>query len=295
MKSKTMTPWPLGGCLAMALLGELALSRTQAQEVTLLTREHVDVQVLDRPGAEPRLGIGLRNGDNGVLLDPSQAILEVGAAGRLEIPPGLEVFGPAGSSIWVLPQSQDPALLYLGIAASGIPPGTWEERFDIQLLKVVGPGHFLVWQFDPFSGLELRMNSRDGIGPSDTLSPWVGGHEHVNWGFTATGLHEVHLRVAGRLRGATNDVANDTVVLRFGVVPYSLPAQAATLALPTWDGAQVTCRLSGAPSRRYQVEASLDLSTWVATATVSTDATGTAIVVVPSTAPSRFLRARTLP
>lgn len=295
MKSKTMTPWPLGGCLALALLGELALSRTQAQEVTLLTREHVDVQVLDRPGAEPRLGIGLRNGDNGVLLDPSQAILEVGAAGRLEVPPGLEVFGPAGSSIWVLPQSQDPALLYLGISASAIPPGTWEERFDIQLLKVVGPGHFLVWQFDPFSGLELRMNSRDGIGPSDTLSPWVGGHEHVNWGFTATGLHEVHLRVAGRLRGATNDVANDTVVLRFGVVPYSLPAQGATLSLPAWDGSRVTCRLSGAPSRRYQVEASLDLSTWVATATVSTDATGTAIVVVPSTAPSRFLRARTLP
>ena len=295
MKPNTMPTKPRSGSFAAALLCTLALVRTTAQDLTVLRREHVDVLVVDRPAVEPRLGIAVRNGDNGVLLDPTQVILEVGAAGRLEIPPGLEVFGPAGSSIWVLPQSQDPALLYLGISASGIPPGTWEERFDIQLLKVVGPGHFLVWQFDPFSGLELRMNSRDGIGPSDTISPSIGGHEHVNWGFTATGLHEVHLRVSGRLRGATNDVANDTVVLRFGVVPYSLPAQAATLALPSWDGAQVTCRLSGAPSRRYQVEASLDLSTWVATATVSTDATGTAIVVVPSTAPSRFLRARTLP
>jgi len=295
MKSHTMPTKPCAGSLAAALLCTIATTRTTAQDMTVLRREHVDVQVLDRPGAEPRLGVGLRNGDNGVLLDPTQAILEVGASGRLEVPPGLEIFGPAGSSIWVLPQSQDPALLYLGLAASGIPPGTWEPRFDIQLIKVVGPGHFFAWQFDPFSGLDMRMNSRDGIGPTDTISPLLGGHEHVNWGFTATGLHEVHLRVSGRLQGATNVVANDAVVLRFGVVPYSLPAQAATLGLPAWDGSRVTCRLSGSPSRRYQVETSSDLTLWSPAGDVTTDAAGTATVWVPVTEPFHFLRARTLP
>jgi surface-anchored protein len=295
MKPNTMPAKPRAASLAVALLCTLATARTTAQDLTVLRREHVDVQVLDRPGAEPRLGIGLRNGDNGVLLDPTQAILEVGASGRLEVPPGLEVFGPAGSSIWVLPQSQDPTLLYVGLSASGIPPGTWEPRFDLQLLKVVGPGHFFAWQFDPFSGLDMRMNSRDGIGPSDTLSPWLGGHEHVNWGFTATGLHEVHLRLSGRLQGTTNNVANDAVVLRFGVVPYSLPAQPASLAVLAWDESKVTCRISGSPSSAYHVERSSDLSTWILATTVTTDANGIATVERPSSAPSEFLRARAAP
>lgn len=282
---------PRGFPLASAAL--CAFVGVRAQDMVILSREHADVLVVDRPSSEPRLGIALRDGDAGVLLDPRSAILEVGAEGRLEIPPGMEVFGPAGSSIWVLPASQDPALLYLGLAATGMSPGTWEPRFDIELIKVDGPGHFLVWQFDPFSGLEMRMNSRDGIGPSDALSPLLGGHEHWNWGFTAPGLHEVHLRVSGRLQGTTNVVRSDPVVLRFGVVPYTVPGRPGTLSSPAWDGTQLTCLLSGSASRTYQLEASADLKTWNPAGTARTDATGVAAVAVPGAGTVLFLRAWT--
>jgi len=281
-------PWPLAIILATA--GAL-----RAGDMTILTREHADVQVVDRPGSDPRLGLVVRNGDNGMTLEPASTLLEIGEAGRLEVPQGLGVFGPPGSSIWILPQSQDPALLYLGISASGIAPGTWDGRFNVELLKVDGPGHFFVWQYDAFSGLEMRMNSRDGIGPEDSMTPLLGSHEHVNWGFTATGLHEVQLRVSGRLQGTTNVVRSDPVSLWFGVVPYALPARSPVLSRPAWDGSQLTCLLQGSALRTYPLESSSDLLTWTSSGTVTTDASGLANVAVPSPTHFRFLRARTTP
>lgn len=293
----TSTPLPRATGMAASLACILAGSdlHGRADDVTVLAREHADVLVVDRPGAEPRLGIVLRNGDTGAVLDPASAVLEVGASGRMEVPPGLEVFGPAGSPLWILPQSQDPALLYLGLSASGIPPGSWASRFTIELLKVEGPGHFLAWQFDPFSGLEMRMNSRDGIGPDDILAPLAGSHEHVNWGFTATGLHAVHLRVSGQLAGGSQGVVSDPVVLRFGVVPYALPAAQAVLSQPTWTHQRLAFRLAGSPGRSYVVEASADLRSWTVAATVTTDASGGADVVADGEAGAMFYRATALP
>jgi surface-anchored protein len=281
--------------LALLIAAGLLPGHAIAQSFVTLAREHVDVLVMDRPGTDPRLGIALRNGDTGAVLDPATTVLEVGEAGRLEVPPGLEIFGPAGSSLWVLPQSQDPALPYLGISASGISQAAWQPRFDIQLLRVEGPGHFFAWQFDPFSGLEMRMNSRDGIGPDDVLSPLLGGHEHVNWGFTATGLHRVELKVSGRLAGSTNVVSSDPVTLLFGVTPYSLPAAPAVLSAPRHAGDRFACRLLGSPARSYRVEASANLLEWTTVATVTTDASGAAGVDAPGTGGARFYRATSAP
>jgi surface-anchored protein len=134
----------------------------------------------------------------------------------------------AGAPIWVLPQTLDPNLLYLGIAAEEVGSGIFDnDQVFWNLKSVSGPGHFAIWQNGGFGNPIVKMASADGITPGDQFLVPAGGHQHANFGFTALGLYQVGLSVGGYIGGQW--VESDTAFYNFEAVPE--PATLAALGL----------------------------------------------------------------
>lgn len=184
-----------------------------------LTNQHVDLRVLYDATATNRLSLVALDEDSHTGHAADETVLIVPETARLALPEGTP-FGAAGAPLWVLPQSQNPALLYLGISAEGIPANTFSNgSLGLQLKSVRGPGNFFLWQASQFGGFDVRMNSADGVGATDATSPLVGSHEHFNWGFTAPGVYQLTFQVTARVAGEATNTTSLETTSRFHVLP----------------------------------------------------------------------------
>ena len=182
-------------------------------------RQHVDIRTVFLTDAEFPMTVRIRNADRGVNHPATNVVLQVAEAAKLVIPAGFETFGPEGSPLWVLPQSQDPALLYLGFSAEGFPGDRFSGRMRLELKAVRGPGHVFVWQADASGGIDLRINSRNGLDATDALEPLVDGHDHYNVGFTTAGLYELLFQPSARPVGSETFLMGESVPVLFAVEP----------------------------------------------------------------------------
>jgi surface-anchored protein len=216
------TPWFALLC-ALASLSTLGTCPAAAADGdpdrVRLSSAHVDIRVLYQPTDETnKLAVVVRDDDAGRTYLSNEVALVAVEAARLTLPPGTE-FGDEGDPIWVLPQSQDPGVLYLGLSGESLPGGLFAGEIELRLVEVRGAGSFFLWQAGGFGGFDIRMNTVDGIDAADTVGVSPGGHSHFNWGFTTNGVYEVVLRATGQRAGvATNDFSLDTA-LRFEVEP----------------------------------------------------------------------------
>lgn len=185
-----------------------------------LNNQHVDLRLVYQPSAESnQLALVIRDGDTGTTYNATNVVLTVPDNAKVLLPPGFDVFGNEGDPLWILPQSQDPALLYMGFSAEGIPSVSFNDPAAISLTSIQGPGHFFLWQFDGLSGMRLAMNSRDGLSPEDSTRPITGSHEHFNWGFTTNGIYQVTFQASARRPGDTNDITSIPTTFVFAVEP----------------------------------------------------------------------------
>ncbi len=183
------------------------------------TRQHVDIRTVFQPDAEFPMTVRIRDGDRGVNHPATNVVLTVLEQAKLSIPAGFERFGPEGAPLWVLPQSQDPALLYLGFSGEGFPPNQFSGRMRLQLKEVRGPGEVFVWQADGSGGLDIRIDSRDGLDANDRLEPLVNGHDHYNVGFTTAGLYELVFQPSALPSGSETYLMGESVPVLFAVEP----------------------------------------------------------------------------
>ena len=114
----------------------------------------------------------------------------------------------AGDPIWILPQAQNEAILYLGYGGDGIPDGVFVgNQVKVTLQSVTGPdgapapGDFFSYSVDTFLNPQVLFNSRDGITTSDVATVQSGGDAHLNWAFSQPGEYEVTVEVSGTLGG----------------------------------------------------------------------------------------------
>lgn len=166
---------------------------------TVLTREHTDIRILHHPGLTPALSIVARDEDRGLNLATNEVILVGMESSKLTLPTGTP-FGNGGAPFWILPQSQNPKLLYLGVSAEGLSPDAFEGSIRLRLRRMEGPGYMMVWQATGPGRFAIRINTRDGMDDSDSFSPITGSHEHFNWGFSAPGLYRVTLQAEARTK-----------------------------------------------------------------------------------------------
>jgi surface-anchored protein len=202
--------------------GPVAFTFEVLPAVVQLTNQHVDLRVLYDANATNRLSLVALDKDTHTSHPADETVLVVPESARLSLPDGTP-FGAAGAPIWVLPQSQNPDLLFLGISAEGIAANAFSNgSLGLQLKSVNGPGNFFLWQASQFGGFEVRMNSADGISAADATTPLVGSHEHFNWGFTAPGIYQITLQASARIAGETTNTTSLDTVFTFHVLP--LPA-----------------------------------------------------------------------
>ena len=183
------------------------------------TRQHVDIRTVFQPEAEFPMTVRIRDGDHGINHPATNVVLTVVEQAKLSIPAGFETFGPEGTPLWVLPQSQDPALLYLGFSSEGFPTDRFSGRMRLQLKEVHGPGDVFVWQADASGGLDLRIDSRDGLDANDRIEPLINGHDHYNVGFTTAGLYELVFQPSARPTGSETFLMGESVPVLFAVEP----------------------------------------------------------------------------
>lgn len=165
---------------------------------------------------------------------PEQTVLHVSDAAQLAVPddPAYAFVGaPVGAPVWVVPQTQDPAVVWLGWNTQD--PEVM-ERIDrgitLSLTGVQGPGTMTTYlQSGSFGEPQVLFDSRE----PEAQSAWVdvNTHTHANWVFTEPGVYLVRMQAeAGLIDGST---VSDTQLIRFAVGSATPPADALAAA---WDG-----------------------------------------------------------
>lgn len=227
--------------LAAGLLSPLA---TQLPAQTTLWLDHADVGVnydLTPPGAWD-LHVHQDEPPPGTEFEPDEAILGVGAAAQTTVPVGVQwsFLGTAGSSLYVLPQTENPSLLFLGLGTEEMSSGTFlSDQVSLTLRNVSGPGHFAMYDVNMFGSPTVFMNSRDGIAGSDAITLTAGGHRHVNWAFSEPGTYQIDFEASGTLAGGGPFTSSGPVTYTFEVVPE--PGTWALMSLGTF-GAWLSMR-----------------------------------------------------
>ncbi|MBN9691535.1 MAG: choice-of-anchor M domain-containing protein [Verrucomicrobia bacterium] len=277
----------------LGLLWAVVAWGAEPGERVRLTNEHVDLRIIYAPGTTNELYLVAHNGDSRTNYASTNVVLVAREPAETTIPPGFEQFGEPGSPFWILPSSQDPQLLYLGISGEGLPAGTFDSAPVVHLRQVQAPGWFFLWQFDPGGNLLMRMDSRNGIGPEDAVTAQVGSHAHYNWGFSSNGVYEVTFQVEARLAGATTNLTAQLTTFRFEVEPVPVgPASPAVLSVVVADATHLRCQLTGDPGATYQVQSSLDLTTWTNGELITAGASPIPVAVpLPAGGGPIFLRA----
>ena len=169
---------------------------TRPEFDAVLTKGHADIGVNFEDDA---WDLHIHDEETDTEYEPSEALLRVGLDAKLTrtgnaADPAYDFLGvPVGSSLFVLPQVENPNLLFLGIGGEELGTGLLSgDKASLRLASVSGPGHFSVWQ----SGLtpttpKLIMATSDGIDAADSFDVAAGSHAHVNFAFTKLGFYEV--------------------------------------------------------------------------------------------------------
>jgi surface-anchored protein len=138
------------------------------------------------------LDVHVHDDGAGVERDPAEAVLHAVPATRTVVPGGsaFGFLGAAGSDVWILPQAQEPGVLWLGWETEEIPAGVLDgNRLQWRLLAVEGPGAFHLFTSGSFGQPQVLFDSDDGLPDSVTVS--TGTHAHGNWAFGAAGQYKV--------------------------------------------------------------------------------------------------------
>jgi surface-anchored protein len=188
----------LPGLVAAALVAGTAPA--VATPVVVVEQGHVDaVDVAYEDGALA-LHVHDETVDPSVERDPADVVLRVLPAAQTTVPadPAYRFLGRAGAPVWILPETQNPDLLWPGLSTEDIGSGVLaNDTVTLTLCQVRGPGKLSVFTSDPFGAPVVLANSGDGT--PDRLTLATGGHQHVNWGFTRTGVYKATFQATATL------------------------------------------------------------------------------------------------
>src|ERR1041385_1570494 len=227
------------------LTGLLLLCRVQTQaQTTVLSSGHTDLALgYDSTGGTWNLYVG--SDTTGAEYAASNVVLQVKSAALTTVAEGagFNFLGRHGTPIWILPQTQNEEILYLGYGGDDIPQGVFvNDQVTVTLQSVSGPGNFFSYKTDTFGNPVVYFSTADGISTNDSVTVQAGGDAHLNWAFSDPGTYKVVLKASGTLAGSNQLSTSGLVTYTFQVVtPAILSTGHTDLALDyddtakTWD------------------------------------------------------------
>jgi surface-anchored protein len=168
--------------------------------------------------------------------EPSQVVLHAKQGASVVVPAAadLSFLGKPGDRIFLLPQVQQPGLLWLGWDSEELDRTQFSENLTWKLNKVDGPGRFALFLSGTF-GEPTKIFVSTGPLPETTELP-PGTHTHANWAFSAPGVYHLTFEVNGTT--PAGQVVSDTEIYTFvigdGVDPrtVALPSSSPNLLVP---------------------------------------------------------------
>lgn len=179
------------------------------------------------------LHVHKENPPNAGEYEPANVLLQVNGQAETTVPAGSQwgFMGTAGSPVWILPQSEDPNLLFLGIGTEEIVPGIFVgEEVTLSLSSVTGPGNFSTYT-ESLGVPNVLFDSSDGITGADSFTLPTGTHQHFNFAFTAPGNYTIAFEGSGTLVAGSTFTQSGPVDYVFTVVPEPSSAALAGLGL----------------------------------------------------------------
>lgn len=273
---------------SLALLATLLAAHRARADVTAVSRDHLDLRAVYTASGTNHLSLVAVDEDAAAVYTADECVLVVADGARVSLPAGTP-FGNEGDPLYVLPQSENPDLLYLGLSAEDVPDGVFAGDLRFRLVAMTGPGNLFVWRASAPGVFEVAMSTADGIDAGDGTGVLAGGHKHLNYGFTAPGVYRVTLRVSGRPAGEAADLESPDATFEFQVLPLPVVPTRLRVAGHDADGG-LRIEVSGTPGTACTVESSTDLATWSPLQEVPL-VRSTATIGVPASGAGRFFRA----
>lgn len=201
---------------AAMLIGAAAGPATAATPVTL-DSGHVDV--IGIAFEDNQFHLHVHDEGTDTEYEPSQVRLAVKPEARTEVPddPAYAFLGAPGRPVWVLPQVEDPRLLWPGIATEEVQPGVFvDDSLNLKVECVSGPAGFSIFTTDPVGAPTVLVDSGNGLPDSVTVS--AASHLHANWAFEAAGNYAITVRVSGTLAATGQKITSAPATYRFKVI-----------------------------------------------------------------------------
>lgn len=155
-----------------------------------------------------------------VFRDPADVTVRVLERARQAVPDGYGFLGSAGDPVWILPQTQDAALVWPGWSSEHASLfGQFDGPMTFRLTNVNGPGRVVLFQAVGFGSSRVIASTAGGL-PASWTEP-IPAHVHVNWAFGAPGTYTLTFEASGTLSGG-GTVSTGPVPFRF-VVDGQLP------------------------------------------------------------------------
>jgi surface-anchored protein len=170
----------------------MSIGHADAFEVTI-DGDALAVQIKDDSGA------------SAVFREADETILHAKPESQIAVPnpPGAFAFlGAGGDPVWMLPQVQNPNLLWPGASTERIGSGALVgNKVSWTLESVSGPGGVHVFQNGAFGAPQMWFTTGSALPQTRQLS--VPSHVHFNWAFTAPGTYELVMRADATLANGT--------------------------------------------------------------------------------------------
>ncbi|MBF6620438.1 MAG: choice-of-anchor M domain-containing protein [Patulibacter sp.] len=206
-----------------SLVVGLALAAVVAAPASAVTLDsgHVDALAPQLVGGQLQLKVKDDTVRPAVVRDVGDVLFVAKPEAQAPVPasPDFAFLGGNGARVSILPQTQDPRLVWPGWSTEHASlAGQFAGPLRFALEQFTGPGRFHLFASDPFGGIGQRFASSAPDGGFPTTNAWtvgLGAHVHANWAFSAPGEYALRFRVSGTL--ASGSEVSDVQTYRFRV------------------------------------------------------------------------------
>lgn len=205
-----------------ALVGALVLTGgpAQATAVVTISQGHVDVIGVAYEDDALHVHVHDETVEPDVEREPEDVKFQVLGTAKTTVPddPAYGFLGTPGAPVWVLPQTQNPDLLWPGIGAEELEPGVFkDDTVKICFRAIRGPGDVALYTEDAFGQpANVLVDSGDGL--PDSISLRAGDHLHANWAFEKAGHYRLLVSATGTLAANNQTVTSGLSVYHFQVL-----------------------------------------------------------------------------